>query len=52
MRVPTPEQERERALKQQRRAILKERQRCVVKGHGLMLAQGIHVPDGWWKLQV
>jgi transposase len=46
VRVPTPEQERERALKQQRRAILKERQRCVVRGHGLMLAQGIHAPDG------
>jgi len=52
VRVPTPEQERERALTRQRGAILKERQRCVVRGHGLLLAQGIHAPEGWWKLQV
>jgi transposase len=29
--------------------LLKEKQRCVLRGHGLMLAQGIHAPAGWWE---
>jgi transposase len=48
VRVPTPEQERIRALTRQRGAVLKERQRCIVRGHGLMLAQGIRAPEQWW----
>jgi transposase len=47
--VPSPEQERARALCRQRGAVLKERQRCVVRGHGLMLAQGVWADEGWWK---
>jgi len=49
VRVPTPEQEQRRALGRQRGMLLKEKQRCVVRGHGLMLAQGIHAPAGWWE---
>jgi transposase len=48
VRVPTPEQEQRRALGRQRGTLVKERQRCVVRGHGLMLGQGIHAPAGWW----
>jgi transposase len=47
--VPTPEQEQRRALTRQRGRILKERQRCVVRGHGLMLAQGVRAPADWWR---
>jgi transposase len=49
VRVPTVEQERQRALTRQRGAVLKERQRCIVRGFGLMLAQGVHAPEGWWQ---
>jgi transposase len=49
VRVPTPEQEQRRALGRQRDTLARERQRCVVRGHGLMLAQGVHAPSGWWK---
>jgi transposase len=48
VRVPSPEQEQRRALGRQRGTLVKERQRCVVRGHGLMLGQGIHAPTGWW----
>jgi transposase len=49
VRVPTVEQERLRALTRQRGAVLKERNRCVVRGFSLMLAQGVHAPEGWWQ---
>lgn len=49
VRVPTPEQEQRRALGRQRGAVLKERQRCVVRGHGLMLAQGVQAAADWWQ---
>ena len=49
VRVPTAEQEQRRALGRQRGAVLKERNRCVVRGHGLMLAQGVQAPAGWWQ---
>lgn len=49
VRVPTPEQEQRRSLGRQRGTLVKERQRCVVRGHGLMLGQGIHAPAGWWE---
>jgi len=49
VRVPTPEQEQRRAVGRQRAALVKERQRCVVRGHGLMLGQGIQAPPGWWE---
>lgn len=49
VRVPTEEQEERRALSRQRGNVKKERNRCVVRGHGLMLCQGIQAPSGWWK---
>jgi transposase len=49
VRVPTPEQEQRRSLGRQRGAVLKERQRCVVRGHGLMLAQGVQAAAEWWE---
>jgi transposase len=49
VRVPTLTQERDRALGRQRGAVLKERQRCVVRGHGLMLAQGMQAAADWWQ---
>lgn len=33
----------------QRAALLKERQRCELRGHGLMLVQGVDAPSGWWQ---
>jgi transposase len=47
--VPSVEQERVRALCRQREAVGKERKRCEVRGHGMMLCQGIQAPSGWWK---
>lgn len=47
--VPTPAQEQRRAVGRQRGALVKERQRCVVRGHGLMLGQGVQAPAGWWQ---
>lgn len=47
--VPSIEQERVRALCRQREAVSKERMRCELRGHGMMLAQGIDVPGSWWK---
>jgi len=52
VRVPTPEQEQRRALARQRGRVLKERHRCAVRGHGLMLAQGVQAPSGWWEARV
>jgi len=49
VRVPTVEQEQRRALGRQRSSLVKDRQRCVVRGHGLMLAQGIQAEPGWWE---
>lgn len=47
--VPTPDQEQVRALCRQRGTVMKERQRCELRGFGLMLAQGIRAPGGWWQ---
>lgn len=49
VRVPTPEQEQRRSLVRQRGTVLKERNRCVLRGYGLMLAQGVQAPAGWWR---
>jgi transposase len=49
VRVPTPAQERVRALCRQRGLVLRERQRCELRGHGLMLAQGVRAPSQWWQ---
>jgi transposase len=49
VRVPSPEQEQRRAMTRQRDSVQKERNRCVVRGHGMMLSQGVQAPSGWWK---
>lgn len=49
VKVPTPEQEQRRCVVRQRGSVVKERNRCVVRGHGMMLAQGVQAPSGWWK---
>lgn len=49
VRVPTPQEEQQRSLVRQRGSVLKERCRCVLRGHGMMLAQGVRAPSGWWK---
>lgn len=49
VKVPSPEQEQTRCVARQRGAALKERNRCVVRGHGMMLAQGVQAPSGWWR---
>jgi transposase len=46
--VPSESEERIRLQCRQRATLLKERQRCELRGHGLMLAQGIDAPGGWW----
>jgi transposase len=46
--VPTPEQEQRRSLARQRGSLLKDRNRCVLRGHGMLLAQGIRARAGWW----
>lgn len=52
VKVPTPEQEQRRALGRQRGSLVKERQRCAVRGHGLMLTQGVRAPESWWQPKV
>jgi transposase len=49
VRVPTEQQERERAIGRQRGMLLKERQRAVVRGHGLMLSAGVRAEPQWWQ---
>jgi len=49
VRVPTPEQEQRRAVGRQRGRLLQEKQRSIVRGHGLMLSQGVQAPTDWWE---
>ena len=44
--------EQRRAVGRQRDTLVRERQRCVVRGHGLLLAQGVRAPEGWWQPKV
>lgn len=49
VRVPTAEQEQRRSIGRQRGALLRERARCVLRGHGLLLAQGVQAQPEWWR---
>lgn len=49
VRVPTPDEERERALTRQRQQIVRERQRLQAMGRSLLASHGIHVTGKWWK---
>jgi transposase len=49
VRVPTVEQERDRALSRQREQFKRELQRVAAQGRGLLLTQGQRERRGWWK---
>ena len=49
VRVPTEEEEQRRRVVRQRTAVLKERNRCILRGHGILLAQGVRAPSRWWE---
>ena len=52
VRVPTPEQEQRRAVGRQRGRLVKEKHRSIIRGHGLMLNQGVQAPADWWEPSV
>lgn len=49
VRVPTVEEEKERAFTRQRQQIVRERQRLQAMGRSLLASHGIHVTGKWWK---
>ncbi len=49
VRVPTEEEERERAFTRQRQQIVRARQRLQAMGRSLLATHGIHVTGKWWK---
>ncbi|MDB4383396.1 hypothetical protein N9Z79_04825 [Akkermansiaceae bacterium] len=49
VRVPTAEEERERAISQQRQQLVRERQRLQAMGRSLLAMHGIHVSGRWWQ---
>jgi transposase len=49
VRVPTEQEERERAFFRQRQQIVRERQRLQAMGRSLLTSHGIHVSGKWWK---
>ena len=49
VRVPSEEEERERALSRQRGQLVRERQRLQAMGRSLLEMHGIHVTGKWWK---
>ena len=49
VRVPSEEEERERALSRQRQQLVRERQRLQAMGRSLLAMHGIHVTGKWWK---
>ena len=42
-------EERQRLVVRRRGTVLKERNRWVLRGHGMMLAQGVRAPANWWR---
>jgi transposase len=49
VRVPSEEEERERAISRQRGQLVRERQRLQAMGRSLLAMHGIHVTGKWWK---
>ena len=49
VRVPTEEEERERAMSRQRQQLVRERQRLAAMGRSLLAMHNIHVTGRWWK---
>jgi transposase len=48
VKVPTPQQEQDRALLRHRRALAKALARCAQQGRSLLLLQGRRVRGSWW----
>jgi transposase len=51
VRVPTPEEEQQRALHRQREQLLKVRKVLEAQGRSLMVNHGIEPVKNWWKLR-
>ena len=49
VRIPTVDEERERAMSRQRQQLMRERQRVAGMGRGLLALHNIHVTGKWWK---
>ena len=49
VRVPTEDEERQRAFTRQRQQIVRARQRLQAMGRSLLATHGIHVTGKWWK---
>src|ERR1044071_5776139 len=49
VRVPTPEQEQKRGLSRQREQIRRHRLALAAQGRLLLLSQGYHESNHWWK---
>ena len=49
VRVPSEDEERDRAFTRQRQQIVRERQRLQAMGRSLLASHGIHVTGKWWK---
>lgn len=49
VKVPTPEQEQDRALVRHRQALLKSLARCAQQGRSVLLLQGQRVRGAWWS---
>jgi transposase len=52
VRIPTVDEEQERAMsrqRQQRQQLMRERQRVAGMGRGLLALHNIHVTGKWWK---
>lgn len=51
VKVPTPQQEQDRALLRHREALGRTLRRCAAQGRSLCLLQGIRVRGSWWTRQ-
>lgn len=51
VKVPTVQQEQDRALVRHREALGKSLRRCAAQGRSLCLLQGLHVRGSWWGAQ-
>ena len=49
VRIPTVDEERERAITRQRQQLVRERQRLAALGRSLLATHNIHVTGKWWK---
>lgn len=49
VKVPTPEQEQDRALVRHRQALVKSLARCAQQGRSQLLLQGLRVRGAWWS---